>query len=174
MRARRVVGALAAGAVVALSSGAGASTTVALAGSGIDGHDFGRPATRVVAALTSALGRATRHATPDEVGCGVTSTESWGTLTIDVRGTTFVGYSDGPTGWGVPAMTSRGLRLGATVAHARSLYPELRTSSAQGGSYRVATGSGTIAGFLSAEPSSARATIASIGAGDQGCPAMSP
>lgn len=174
MRARVMIAAVVVGALVALGIGAGASTTVTLGGRGIDGESFGHTDSRVVAAVSAALGRSARHATPDEARCGVTSTTSWGTLTIDLKGTTFVGYSDGPTGWEVPAATPKGLRLGATVEHARSLYPGLRTSRAQGGSYRIATSAGTFVGFLSAEPSTAGVTIASIGAGVQGCPAMSP
>lgn len=154
---------------------AGASPALVLGARGLGGVALGAPAATLTASLTRALGAPPVVArTPDEATCGVTRTETWGALTVDVRGATFVGYSDGPGGRAVAARTSRGLRVGASLAAARALYPGLATSFAQGGSYRVGTSAGALSGFLSAEPSARHPTVASIGAGVQGCPAMTP
>jgi hypothetical protein len=75
-------------------------------------------------------------------------------------------------------VTSRGLRVGFTLAHAEKLYGSaLSTNGEQDGVYAAATKSGTIRGYLSTEPNQEPATkvrILTISAGSVGCPAMSP
>jgi hypothetical protein len=65
-------------------------------------------------------------------------------------------------------MTTAGLRVGDTIARARRIYGKaFRTSAAQGGSWSAAK----LRGYLTA-PGNGR--IATIDAGNVGCPALSP
>jgi hypothetical protein len=95
----------------------------------------------------------------------------------------FVGFTTGSLGARpgyreMPNMvTPAGLKIGDTLAQARRIYgADFRTSLAQGGSWFVATSTGTLDGLLTDEVNESHATpgIADIDAGSVGCPATSP
>src|SRR5580658_5627618 len=74
-------------------------------------------------------------------------------------------------------VTPAGLKIGDTLAQARRIYgADFRISLAQGGSWFVATSTGTLDGLLTDEVNESHATprIADIDAGSVGCPATSP
>lgn len=106
-------------------------------------------------------------------------------LTVYLRRRAFVGYQAGdppgpsvlrnpPGGWSLA--TTRGLRVGNTLARGRKLYgPAFTASTAQGGSWRVRVSAGLIIGYASAVPGhGVISRVATIDAGDVGCPAVTP
>lgn len=115
--------------------------------------------------------------TPGLSNCGLDAMSSWHGFSAYFDHGRLVGLSLGP-GRTPSGATSRGLELGATLAHARALYgASLRTSTEQGGAWFVTTSTGRIDGFLN--PSTGRAAkpsarILTIDVGVVGCPAMSP
>jgi hypothetical protein len=68
--------------------------------------------------------------------------------------------------------TSRGLNIGDTLARGRQIYDgAFRLSSAQGGVWKA----GRLRGYAGGSPNSrAVSVVATIDAGDVGCPALSP
>jgi hypothetical protein len=124
--------------------------------------------------------------------CGLDTTElqwrrlgpTYAELVAYFRHARFAGYSysEGSRGRGKHARglsTQKGLRLGDTMARGRRLYGKsFHTSTAQGGSWTVRTSLGKLIGYAVAPAGqpvvSARSTVASIDAGDVGCPAMTP
>jgi hypothetical protein len=108
-------------------------------------------------------------------------------LTVYFGRSVFVGYQFGdlnmlstprnpPGGWGLA--TNRGLRVGDTLARARHLYGRaFAVSAAQGGSWAVRVRGGSMRGHASGVPREgplSRILVATIDAGDVGCPAVSP
>jgi hypothetical protein len=106
-------------------------------------------------------------------------------LTVYFRRAAFAGYEVGdlgradylPGGWALA--TARGLRVGDTLARGRRLYGgEFSISAAQGGSWRLSIAGERIDGYAWGAPAhsdvSWRSVVATIDAGDVGCPAMSP
>ncbi|HWF73263.1 MAG TPA: hypothetical protein VG186_07960 [Solirubrobacteraceae bacterium] len=77
------------------------------------------------------------------------------------------------------AVTAGGLALGDSIRVARGIYGRaFQTSEAQGGSWQVHTAQGTLRGYAY-DPStyghvSSRSLVASIDAGDVGCPSVTP
>ena len=75
--------------------------------------------------------------------------------------------------------TRRGLRIGDTLARGRQLYGRAFTMSpAQGGTWGVRTAGGRIDGYAWGAPKdgavSPQSVVATVDAGDVGCPAVSP
>jgi len=114
--------------------------------------------------------------------CHIDAAVTWSEVSAYFSHQAFVGYSSPPQGLRNPPpdalATALGLHVGDTLAHAEELYGSaLQTSLAQGGSWRVTTSGGYfLDGYLSAPPNAPDQTarIASIEAGDVGCPALSP
>ena len=80
---------------------------------------------------------------------------------------------------GIELATGRGLRLGDTLARGRGLYGRaFRLSAAQGGSWSEGMGSGRLRGYAWGRPKhgdvSWQSVVATIDAGNVGCPAVSP
>lgn len=163
-----------------------------LLGNGVDAALFGDSQSKATAVFDELLGKANATATLKNPGnCQIDATTRWGEVTAFFSHDQFVGYrAVGSTtvyppgggfslgGIGRTAQTQLGLRVGDTLAEAQRLYGQaLATSAAQGGTWTVTTSSGVLRGYLSGVPgqdTAYRLLIASIGAGDVGCPAMSP
>jgi hypothetical protein len=99
----------------------------------------------------------------------------------------FVGYQYGGNESPYPgdarlqirAMTAAGLVIGDTLATGRRLYGRaFRISTAQGGTWHAGTPRGRLRGYAYGKPKhsdvSPSSRVASIDAGDVGCPALSP
>jgi hypothetical protein len=106
-------------------------------------------------------------------------------LTVLFHRGRFVGYQYGgdavrpDAGLRVHARTAAGLAIGDTLATGRRLYGRaFRISTAQGGTWQASTPRGKLTGYAYGNPKvgdvSPRSRVASIDAGDVGCPAMSP
>jgi hypothetical protein len=157
----------------------------ALAGDGIADVKFGASPAAVTTTLTRLLGAASDAYYPDGT-CGADHAISWPGLLIFFRNGRFVGYEYGtdvaPAQMQVQApvlTTTTGLRIGDSVAQARRLYGAgFRISTAQGGSWSVATPSGRIEGIARGATRHGdidpRSEIANIDAGVVGCPATAP
>jgi hypothetical protein len=158
----------------------------ALAGDGIADVKFGDSPATVTTNLTQLLGAASAAYYPDGT-CGADHAISWPGLLIFFRNGKFVGYEYGtaqaPARTQVQApvlATINGLRIGETIAQARRLYgAAFRISTAQGGSWSVATPRGRIEGIIWPTPRHAavinlRSEIANIDAGVPECPATAP
>jgi hypothetical protein len=162
----------------ALGSGAGAAATVVLRGNGLTIARLGAGETTALAALSRALGAPTSPVTaaPELSNCGVDAIASWHALSAYFDHERLVGLSLGP-GARPAGETAAGLRVGDTLARARSLYPgRLRTSTNQGGAWFARTPSGSLDGFLAPSDGKPgpRSRILTIDVGVVGCPAMSP
>jgi hypothetical protein len=166
-----------------------ASSPAVLRGDGLGDERFGESQTTVTAELDGEFGSPT--ATQTYSGdCGIDAMVRWGEISTFYSGGSFVGYrvlgasATYPSGGGFyyggvghQGVTQEGLRVGDTLTEAQSLYGSaLTTSTAQGGTYDVATSTGKLLGYLSGVPgqSSTPLVIESIGAGLVGCPAASP
>ncbi len=109
-------------------------------------------------------------------------------LTVWFSHSRFVGYQYGEfrnmpapraPSLGTVLATTRGLTIGDTFARGRRLYgAAFRTSTAQGGVFLISAPAGRIDGFAWQPPNyrgvSLRSLVATIDAGDVGCPALSP
>lgn len=106
-------------------------------------------------------------------------------LTVYFRHSAFAGYQVGelgpprypPGGWALA--TTQGLRVGDPLARGRQLYGrQFATSAAQGGTWGVRVAGGLITGYAWGTPKhgdvSWQSVVATIDAGDVGCPAQSP
>jgi hypothetical protein len=139
------------------------TTPAVLSGGGIGPARLGKRFAPTLVAVSNLLGVfGYRGRGP---GCGVDTAEHL--LDHDVlffgHGR-FVGYEYS----GHFLTTTAGLRVGDTIARARQIYgPGFKTSTAQGGSWSAAG----LRGYLTA-PHNGR--IATIDAGNVGCPALSP
>jgi hypothetical protein len=165
--------------------------TVSLLGDGIGLARFGESTSTVSAHLDAIFGPPERpRLTHLEQDCNVTASLTWPTLTAYLHDDRFVGYGyTTDTGYGYgdgdtrqrasarAADTAAGLGVGDSVAAARRIYgTRLRTYETQSGSWSAETPQGTLRGYLTAlvTKHGRTARIATIGAGDVGCPAMSP
>jgi len=107
-------------------------------------------------------------------------------LTLLFHRRRFVGYQYGGPAFHpdrarvhVQATTAAGLAIGDTLATGQRLYGHaFRISTAQGGTWQASTPLGRLTGYAFGKPSysdvSSSSRIASIDAGDVGCPALSP
>lgn len=167
-----------------------------LGGDGIDGVHFGASPTVVQHALDSLLqqnGTGYQRGGSCQLDHQIKWRDQWTTsgepaLTTYFSHGAFAGYQVGDVvgpsvlrhqrgGWSLA--TSRGLRIGDTLAHGRGLYGQaLALSYAQGGSWNLRTAAGVIDGYAWGMSKHAdvswHSAVATIDAGDVGCPAMSP
>jgi hypothetical protein len=103
------------------------------------------------------------------------------------RRSKFAGYQYGDYGTmipphlprqGVTLATARGLRIGDRLARGRRLYGQaFVASTAQGGTWGVRAPGGIVDGYAWTSPGRAigsQSLVMTIGAGDVGCPAVSP
>ncbi len=109
-------------------------------------------------------------------------------LTVWFSHSRFVGYQYGEQGTklaprapslGTVLATTRGLTVGDELSRGRKLYgAAFRTSTAQGGVFLISTPAGRIDGYAWGSPKygdvSLQSLVATIDAGDVGCPALSP
>jgi hypothetical protein len=163
---------------------------------GISGVRFGASPRTVRTVVDSLLGQASGPYKPAAAQCGVNHSIVWPDdrtatglpkLVAYFGHSKFVGYQYGEFGTmtrphppirGVELATARGLRIGDTLARGRTLYgPAFRLSSAQGGTWKLGTGR-VIRGYAWGHPKdgdvSWQSLVATIDAGDVGCPALSP
>jgi hypothetical protein len=154
-----------------------------LTGRGIGAALFGQSPAQVTTHLRRLLGPPSRRYGRYLGVCEVDHQVGWRDLELYFFHGRFVGYSYGPP----PALrapvlaTDRGLAVGDTMAAGRGLYRgEFRLSRAQGGAWFATDRSGTVDGLAAGGPPLGHSDIgplsrvASIGAGHQGCPAMTP
>ena len=160
---------------------------------GIGRVRFGASPADVRAAIDSLLGQrggAYSRGGSSRVNHEITWFDQWTAsgepaLTVYFGRSAFAGYQFGalntmspprnpPGGWVLA--TARGLRVGDTLARGRQLYGRSSaTSTAQGGSWAVRVRGELIKGYASGVPGHGRQIlIATIDAGDVGCPAVSP
>jgi hypothetical protein len=160
-----------------------------LKANGIAGVRFGASPRQVRSAIDSLLGQS-GSAYRAGGTCGLDHEIIWGTasrqdLTAYFRRSAFAGYEVGTPskprhphgGWALA--TTRGLRVGDPLARGRRLYGGAFTlSSAQGGSWKLRTPAGPIDGYAWGTPRygdvSWQSVVATIDAGDVGCPAIAP
>jgi len=169
-----------------------------LTADGIDGVRFGASPRAVRTAMDSLLGQ---RGTAYEPGgsCGLDHQIKWSdqwtasgepALTVYFRNSEFAGYQVGDAvgpsvlrfpsgGWALA--TTRGLRVGDGLSRGRRLYGHKFTLSfAQGGSWELRTRAGRFVGYAWGTPPpshtdvSWQSFVATIDAGDVGCPAMTP
>lgn len=164
------------------TTGAGPSgTAIVLGGGGVGDVDFGTAEAPAVARLDRLLGRPTTASPQSQTGgCDIDATMQWPTLIVYFDRGSFVGYSTlDPNGQNLSDShegTAAGLEVGDSLARAEQIYgAAFTTSFAQGGSWSATTPDGNVDGYLTSEPNQTPAArIASIEAGDVGCPAASP
>jgi hypothetical protein len=160
-----------------------------LAGDGLGAVIFGRSREDVIAALSPVLGPSTSGYKRLPPECGVDHMITWPTLTAYFWNDRFAGYQYGEPGTtaaprapshGTVLATTRGLTIGAKLARGRRLYgAAFKISAAQGGSFTIATSSGRLSGYAWVGPQarsvlSPTNLVATVDAGDVGCPAVSP
>lgn len=128
------------------------------------------------------LDRLLRHRPTERLhavnACAVDHAIGWPGLVVFVRGHRFVGYSYRPA-YGsrhVPILaTARGLRVGDTLATGKLLYGrDFHSSRHHGGSWWASTRDGKLQGLASGWPQGPLGSVATIAAGDVGCPAVTP
>jgi hypothetical protein len=176
------------------------STHLVLSADGIGTIRFGASPRRVTTLLSPALGAPDHGYQTTLEECGVDHSITWPIL-IDpstgqvlraeelsefFRDRKLVGYQYGgdaqpPRGarMEIPATTAAGLAIGDTLATGQRLYGRaFQISTAQGGIWKANTPLGLLRGYASVNPKtsdvSPASRVASIDAGDVGCPALSP
>lgn len=134
------------------------------------------------AVVIHAIDRLLRHRPTERLhvvhACGVHHAIGWPGLVVFVRAGRFVGYSYRPA-YGsrqVPLLaTARGLRVGDTLAMGKVLYGrDFHSSRHHGGSWWASTPDGRLRGLASGWPQGPLGSVATIAAGDVGCPAVTP
>ncbi len=178
------------GLVAVLVTGAGEASgstsrgAVVLTGDAVGSIHFGEPQDAAATSLVKLIGPSEGGLRPLHEGdCSVSEAIYWSNFTAYFYRGRFDGYQAGSARTGNAATTFKsetpgGLRVGESLARARSLYGSaLRVRGDQNGVYALVTASGTIRGYLSSEPNLApptKVTILTVSAGTVGCPAMSP
>ncbi|MCU1364277.1 MAG: hypothetical protein JWM55_2105 [Acidimicrobiaceae bacterium] len=153
-----------------------AHSPIVLYGWGLDSTKFGSTESGALAKLETLFGRVDGPVPlPNDTRCGVDVDATWPHMQVFFFNGRLVGYN---TGYSAKPLnefeTSKGLRVGDTVATARKLYgADLRVSARQGGSWDI-SGSASIYGYLVGPPRDADDRIAGIAAGHVGCPAVTP
>jgi hypothetical protein len=177
-------------AIVTLRSG------LILRGDGLGPARFGASAHRMRHLLVPLLGQPEGGDEPTD-NCSIDQQLNWplvlnpstgrltnaGELNLDFHRGRLVGYqwsgdlsaTNETTSTRLRARTTAGLMVRDPLSVARHLYGSaFHISFAQGGSWQARTPSGTLRGYLSDLPTRHDARIASIAAGNVGCPAASP
>jgi hypothetical protein len=155
---------------------------VVLSGDSAGTVRFGEPQQEAANALAKLLGAAEGVVQNAKGNCTIDAALYWANFSVYFLGGRFVGYQTGNnlTDKPEPAFngkTPQGLRIGDSLADARTLYPgRVTTRGENGGVYAITTATGTIRGYLSLEISNPpdKIKIVSISAGSVGCPAASP
>jgi hypothetical protein len=170
--------------VSAYSSAASSKNAIILSGDSVGSVYFGESQSTAAASLETLIGQSVGGVRDENDGdCIISAGLYWSNFAAFFYHGKFDGYQTGNSlsGKSEPAfngVTSRGLRVGFTLARAKKLYGSaFSTNGEQNGVYAVATKTGTIRGYLSSEPTQVPPTkirILTIGAGSVGCPAMSP
>jgi hypothetical protein len=110
--------------------------------------------------------------------CYVDHAIGWPGLAVFFHETRFVGYSYRPANGvrRVPILaTAKGLRVGETLTMGRELYGQsFHSSASNGGRWWASTPRGLVEGLTAGWPGGPKGSVATIAAGDVGCPAMSP
>ena len=162
------------------------SGPVVLRGNGIGSAVFGQPETTAISKLEKVLGPPTTATPRPTTNCTVDAYLQFPGIVIYFDRKTFVGYNTGPANTGsantengeiLNVITTKGLKIGDTLAQAKQIYgSSLRTSAAQGGSWFASTSTGTLSGLTTDElyRTNPPPKIADISAGSVGCPAVSP
>jgi hypothetical protein len=168
-----------------------------LRGNGIGAVRFGASPQAVRAAVDSLLGQSGLPYKPTATQCGLDHSIVWWddrtanglpNLVAYFGHSEFAGYQYGEYGTmipphpplhGVELATSRGLRIGDTLARGRRLYgAAFMISPAQGGTWSVHTARGLLSGYAWGTPRHGdvnwQSVVATIDAGDVGCAALSP
>jgi hypothetical protein len=161
---------------------AGIAGHLVLRGNGLGLAQFGQSELLTIDELNRSLGAPLHQGPTNMAGnCTIDAAMQWTTLTAYFLHDRFVGYgTNSIRGYFLnsDASTVAGLHLGDSLAEAQVLYGgTLHTSTAQGGSWSVATATGRLAGLFTAEVDqtpSRHPRIADITAGSVGCPAASP
>jgi hypothetical protein len=159
-----------------------AKPTAVLTGDSVGSVRFGEPQQQAVSALTKLIGTTHGGVQSAKGNCTIDAALYWTNFSVYFLRGRFVGYQTGNNLTAKPeptfnGKTPLGLRVGDSLAEARSLYPGRVTTRAEnGGVYAIKTATGTIRGYLSLEISNPpnKIKIASISAGSVGCPAASP
>jgi hypothetical protein len=154
-----------------------------LNGDGIGQSRFGAAPGVVERQLDTLLGTPSRTYYPAIGGCGIDHAIEWPGLIVFFHRSRFVGYTYRPPqqqGQQPVLATARGLRVGDRLSYGQLLYGRaFHMGAEQGGVWWVTTGRGQIDGFASGPPQNGtdvgpRSVVATIEAGDVGCPAMTP
>jgi len=175
-----------------------------LTGDGIGRVKFGQSRVAVIAAVTRLLGPSSTSYKRVEAECGVDHAMIWVNwpvvsaygkhypldpeLTVWFSHSRFVGYQYGELGTklaprapslGTVLAATRGLTVGDELSRGRQLYgAAFRTSTAQGGVFLISAPAGRIDGYAWGSPRygdvSLQSLVATIDAGNIGCPALSP
>jgi hypothetical protein len=128
------------------------------------------------------LDRLLRHRPTERLhvvhACGVDHAIGWPGLVVFLRGHRFVGYSYRPA-YGsrhIPMLaTARGLRVGDTLTTGKVLYGrDFHASRDHGGTWWASTRDGRLEGLASGWPQGPLGSVATIAAGDVGCPSVTP
>ena len=150
-------------------------------GYGIGSAVFGQPEAIAISNLEKVLGPPTTAEPMPTTNCTVDAYIEFLGLIADFDKGLFVGYRIGSligeNRQILNSQTTKGLRIGDTLAQAKQIYgSNLRTSTAQGGSWFAATSTGTVAGLTTVEVNwtNPQPRIADMSAGAVGCPAVSP
>ena len=173
-------------AVPALMGTAGSApvpkSAIILGGDAVGPVRFGEPQSAAAASLQKLIGKSDGGVQRVNQGdCIISAAMYWPNFAVYFYHGKFDGYQANPNGGSKGVFigaTTRGLRVGDTLARAEKLYGSaLSTSGAQNGVFAAVTKTGTIRGFLSIEPNLVPATkvrVLTISAGSVGCPALSP
>lgn len=154
---------------------------------GIGSIRFSEEAKTAIHRLDLLLGRRPSKPYNPDHACGIDDESIWPELNPSIPALVayfshgrFVGYAYWAARHQSTAVmaTAKGLRPGDPLSEGRRLYGrEFRVSPAQGGSWSTTTKTGPIFGYTSGNPKGPRPMarpVASIEAGDVGCPSMTP
>lgn len=148
-----------------------------LYGDGIGRAKFSEAADAAIRRLDLLLDRKPSKPYHPNSMCDVDHESDWPGVNAFFAHGRFVGYAY----WAarhrstVVLATAKGLRIGDRLSKGRRLYGrDFLVSPEQGGSWSAKTSQGKIFGYTSGDPNGPRSTVASIEAGDVGCPATTP
>ena len=150
-------------------------------GNGIGNAVFGQPEATAISNLEKVLGSPITATPQPSNNCTVDAYLQFPGIVIYFDRGVLVGYATGSANGEnkqiLNVITTKGLKIGDTLAQAQQLYGSaLTTSIAQGGSWFVRTASGKLAGYLSTEVNrpSTIPRIVDVTSGSIGCAAATP